>query len=124
MHKHVSPILRRYHLVQLVKRRDELYDEIVQSTAHPRSLVTKRGLKKQTAADAMAGTRRAAKLALEGLTSEAYPEHRQEKTQNAAQHEKNFKLLQNRLSNGQNWNALQKKFSIVIGLRGFKLVAR
>jgi hypothetical protein len=114
MHEHVSPILRRYHLVQLVKRRDELYDEIVGSTAHPRSLAPRRGLRKQTAADKMAGTKRAAKLALERLTSEAYPEHRQAIMKNATQHEKDFKLLQNRLFNGQNWNALQKKFGVGI----------
>jgi hypothetical protein len=114
MHEHVSPILRRYHLVQLVKRRDELYDEIVGSAAHPRSLAPGRGLRKQTAADEMVGTKRAAKLALEHLTSEAYPEHRQEIMKNATQHEKDFKLLQNRLSNGQNWNALQKKFGVGI----------
>jgi hypothetical protein len=76
MHEYVSPILRRYHLVQLVKRRDELYDEIVGSTAHPRSLALRHGLRKQTAANKMAGTKRVAKLALERLTSEAYPEHR------------------------------------------------
>jgi hypothetical protein len=114
MHEHVSPILRRYHLVQLVKRRDELYDEIVGSAAHPRSLAPRRGLRKQNAADEMAGTKRAAKLALECLASEAYPEHRQETTKNATQYEKDFKLLQTRLSNGQNWNALQKEFGVGI----------
>jgi hypothetical protein len=110
----VSPILHRYHLVHLVKRWDELYDEIVGSAAHPQSLAPRRGLRKQTVADKMAGTKRAAKLALERLTSEAYPEHRQEIMNNVTQHEKDFKLLQNRLSNGQNWNALQKKFGVGI----------
>jgi hypothetical protein len=51
----------------------------------------------------MAGTKRAAKLASERLVSEAYPESRQAMTKKNAQHEKDFKLLQHRLSNGQNW---------------------
>jgi hypothetical protein len=35
-------------------------------------------------------------------------------TKNNAQHDKNFKLLQTRLSNGQDWNVLQKRFGIGI----------
>lgn len=114
MHEHVSPILRRYHLVQLVKRRDELYDEVVESAAQSWSLAPRRGLRKPTAADEMAGTKRAAKLALERLMSEAYPEYWQSTMQDAAQHEKDFKLLQDRLFNGHNWNVLQKKFGVGI----------
>jgi hypothetical protein len=102
MHEHVSPILRRYHLVQLVKRRDEIYDEIVGLVAQSWSLAPRRGLRKHTAAGEMAGTKLADKLALERLMSEACPECGQAMTKKNAQHDKNFTLLQNQLSNGQN----------------------
>jgi hypothetical protein len=114
MHEHVSPILRRYHLVQLVKRRDEIYDEIVGSVAQSWSLAPRRGLRKHTAAGEMAGNKLADKLALERLMSEACPECGQAMTKQNAQHDKNFTLLQNRLSNGQNWNVLQKRFGVGI----------
>jgi hypothetical protein len=114
MHEHVSPILRRYHLVQLVKRRDEIYDEIVGLVAQSWSLAPRRGLRKHTAAGEMAGTKLADKLALERLMSEACPECGQAMTKKNAQHDKNFTLLQNQLSNGQNWNVLQKMFGVGI----------
>jgi hypothetical protein len=102
MHEHVSPILRRYHLVKLVERRDQLYNEIVESVAQSWSLPPRRGLRKQTAAAGAVGTKKAAKLALERLVNEAYPENTQEMERSTAQYEKNSKILQNRLSNGHN----------------------
>lgn len=119
MHEHVSPILRRYHLVQLVKRRDQIYDEIFTSGAQLLPLVRKRGLRNQTATSATEGTKRAAALALERLVSEAYPDDRLQMTEDNAQdkttqRQKRFKKLKNRLSDGQNWNLLQERFSIGI----------
>lgn len=117
--EHVSPILRRYHLVQLVKRRDKIYEGIVASGAQSLPLVRQRGLRKQTATSANEGTKRAAALALERLVSEAYPDDTLQMTEDnvqgkTAQREKRFKKLENRLSKGQNWNLLQKKFGIGI----------
>jgi hypothetical protein len=114
MQEHVSPILRRYHLVKLVERRDQLYNEIVESVAQPWSLAPRRGLRNQTAAIKAMGTKKAAKMAFERLINEAYPEHKQEMQRSTAQYEKEFKILQNRLSNGHNWNVLQKEFGVGI----------
>lgn len=114
MQEHVSPILRRYHLVQLVKYRDEMQSQIMENAAHTQPSLMKYGLRKQTTTKELAGTKRAAGLTLERLTCEAYPEHRLEAGRKTAQYTKHLKLLQNRLYAGHNWNVLQAKFGIGI----------
>jgi hypothetical protein len=73
MHDKLSPILCRYHLVQLVKRRDELQRELkgVLCQQEPKKL--KYGLRTQPPPKVLVGPKGAASQALERLMREAYP---------------------------------------------------
>jgi hypothetical protein len=73
MYDKASPILRHYHLVQLVKRRDELQRELngVLCQQEPKKL--KYGLRRQPPPKVLVGPKGAASQTLERLMGEAYP---------------------------------------------------
>jgi hypothetical protein len=114
MHDKVSPILRRYHLVQLVKRRDELHGDFdgVLYQREPKKL--KYGLRTQPPPKALVGSKGAASKALERLMGEAYSNPLQDKGMESARYNQRLKELKNRLSAGHNWHALQARFGIGI----------
>jgi hypothetical protein len=114
MHDEVSPILRRYHLVQLVKRRDELQRELngVLCQQEPKKL--KYGLRRQPLPKVLVGPKGAASQALKRLMGEAYPKPLQDTKMESARYNQRFKELKNRLSAGHNWHALQARFGIGI----------
>jgi hypothetical protein len=110
----VSPILRRYHLVQLVRRRDELQQKLNRTTRQQEPVVLKYGLRKQLPARALIGPKDAAGKALRELMKEAYPENLPGKGEESAQYDQRLKELKNRLSAGYNWHVLQARFGIRI----------
>jgi hypothetical protein len=114
MHDKVSPILRRYHLVQLVKRRDELQRELSGTLCQQEPKKLKYGLRKQPPPKALVGPKGAASQALERLMGEAYSEPLQDTEMESARYRQRFKELKNRLSAGHNWHALQARFGIGI----------
>jgi hypothetical protein len=122
MHDKVSPILRRYHLVQLVKRRDELQQEMngVLCQQEPKKL--KYGLRTQPPPKALVGPKGAASRALERLMGEAYPKSLQDTEMESTRYDQRFKELKNRLSAGHNWYALQARFGI--GIMAFSPVGK
>jgi hypothetical protein len=114
MHDKVSPILRRYHLVQLVKRRDELQRELSGTLCQQEPKKLKYGLRIQPPPKALVGPKGAASQALERLMGEAYSKPLQDTEMENARYRQRFKELKNRLSAGHNWHALQAKFGIGI----------
>jgi hypothetical protein len=114
MHDKVSPILRRYHLVQLVKRRDELQQELngVLCQQEPKKL--KYGLRVQPRPKALVGPKGAASQALERLMGEAYPKPLQNTEMEITRYDQRFNELKNRLSAGHNWHALLARFGVGI----------
>jgi hypothetical protein len=114
MHDKVSPILRRSHLVQLVKRRDELQQELngVLCQQEPKKL--KYGLRTQPPPKALVGPKDAASRALERLMGEAYSKSLRDTEMESTRYDQRFKELKNRLSAGHNWHALQARFGIGI----------
>ena len=63
-HDKVSPILRRYHLVQLVRRRDELQQKLNGRTRQQEPVMLKYGLRRQLPAKTLVGPKGAAGKAL------------------------------------------------------------
>jgi hypothetical protein len=114
MHDKVSPILRRYHLVQLVKRRDELQRELSGTLCQQEPKKLKYGLRIQPPPKALVGLKGAASQALERLMGEAYSKPPQDTEMDNARSRQRFKELKNRLSAGHNWHALQARFGIGI----------
>ena len=114
MHDKVSPILRRYHLVQLVKRRDELQRELSGTLCQQEPRKLKYGLRIQPPPKALVGSKGAACQALERLMGEAYSELLQDTEMENARYRQRFKEFKNRLSAGHNWHALQARFGIGI----------
>jgi hypothetical protein len=114
MHDTVSPILRRYHLVQLVKRRDELQRELSGSLCQQEPKKLKYGLRIQLPPKALVGPKGAASQALERLMGEAYSKPLQDTEMESPRYRQRFKELKNRLSAGHNWHALQARFGIGI----------
>jgi hypothetical protein len=114
MHDKVSPILRCYHLVQLVKRRDELQRELngVLCPQEPKKL--KYGLRIQPRPKVLVGSKGAASQALKRLMGEAYSKSLQDTEMETTRYDQRFKELKNRLSAGHNWHALQARFGIGI----------
>jgi hypothetical protein len=114
MHDKVSPILRRYHLVQLVKRRDELQQELngVLCQQEPKKL--KYRLRTQPPPKVLVGPKGAASRALERLMGEAYSRSLQNTKMETTRSDQRSKELKNRLSAGHNWHALQARFGIGI----------
>jgi hypothetical protein len=110
----VSPILRRYHLVQLVRRRDELQQKLNGTIRQQEPVVLKYGLRRQPPARALIGPKDAAGKALRELMIEAYPENLPGKAEESAQYDRRLKELKNRLSAGYNWHVLQTRFGIGI----------
>jgi hypothetical protein len=110
----VSLILRRYHLVQLMKRRDELQQKFNGTARHQELVVLKYGLGKQLLAKALIGPKDAAGKTLRELMKEAYPEDLPGKGEESARYAQRLKELKNRLSVGYNWYALQARFGIGI----------
>jgi hypothetical protein len=113
-HDKVSPILRRYHLVQLVRRRNELQQKLNGITRQQEPVVLKYGLRKQPPAKALIGPKDAAGKALRELMKEAYPDNLTGKGEESAQYHQRLKELKNRLSAGYNWHVLQARFGIGI----------
>jgi hypothetical protein len=113
-HDKVSPILRRYHLVQLVRRRDELQQKLNGTTRQQEPVVLKYGLRRPPSAKALIGPKDAAGKALRELMKEAYPEDLPGKGEESPQYDQRFKELKNRLSAGYNWHVLQARFGIGI----------
>jgi hypothetical protein len=101
-HNKVSPILRRYHLVQLVRRRDELQQKLNGRTRQQEPVVLKYGLRRQPPAKALIGPKDAAGKALRELMKEAYPENLPGEGKESAQYDQRLKELKNRLSAGYN----------------------
>jgi hypothetical protein len=97
-HNKVSPILRRYHLVQLVRRRDELQQKLNRRTRQQEPVVLKYGLRRPPSAKALIGPKDAAGKALRELMKEAYLEDLLGKGEESAQYDQRFKELKNRLS--------------------------
>jgi hypothetical protein len=114
MHDKLSPILCRYHLVQLVKRRDELQRELkgVLCQQEPKKL--KYGLRTQPPPKVLVGPKGAASQALERLMREAYPKPLQDMEMESVGYSQRSKELKNRFSAGHNWHALQARFGIGI----------
>jgi hypothetical protein len=94
-HDKVSPILHRYHLVQLVRRRDELQQKLNGTTRQQEPVVLKYGLRRQPPAKALIGPKDAAGKALRELMKEAYPEDLPGKGEESAQYDQRFKELKN-----------------------------
>jgi hypothetical protein len=113
-HDKMSPILRRHHLVQLVRRRDELQQKPNGTTGQHEPMVLKYGLRKQPPARALMGLKDAAGKALRELMKEAYPEYLPGKGEESTQFDQRFEELKNRLFAGHNWHALQARFGIGI----------
>jgi hypothetical protein len=113
-HDKVSPILRRYHLVQLVKRRDELQQKFNATMRHQEPVVLKYGLRKQLSAKALIGPKDAAGKALRELMKEAYQEDLPDKGEESTQYAQRLKELKNRLSARYNWHTSQARFGIGI----------
>jgi hypothetical protein len=113
-HDKVSPILRRYHLVQLVRRRDELQQKLNGTSRQQEPVILKYGLRRPPSAKALIGPKDAAGKALRELMKEAYPEDLPGKGEESAQYDQRFKELKNRLSAGYNWHVLQARFGIGI----------
>jgi hypothetical protein len=114
MHDKVSPILRRYHLVQLVKRRDELQRELNGTLCQEEPKKLKYGLRKQLPPKVLVGPKGAASRALEKLMEEAYPKPLQDTEMESVLCSQRSKAMKNRLSAGHNWHALQARFGIGI----------
>jgi hypothetical protein len=114
MHDKVSPILRRYHLVQLVKRRDELQQELNGTLCQQEPKKLKYGLRRQPPPKVLVGPKGAASQALQRLMGEAYPKTLQDTEIECARYNQRFKELKNRLSAEHNWHALQARFGIGI----------
>jgi hypothetical protein len=114
MHYKVSPIHRRYHLIQLVKRRDDLQRELsgVLCQQEPKKL--KYWLRIQPSPKVLAGPKGAANQTLERPMGEAYPEPLQDTEMENALCSQRSKAMENRLSAGHNWHALQARFGIGI----------
>jgi hypothetical protein len=86
-HDKVSPILRRYHLVQLIRRRNELQQKLNGRTRQQEPVVLKYGLRRQLPAKALIGPKDAAGKALRELMKEAYPEDLPGKGEESAQYD-------------------------------------
>jgi hypothetical protein len=113
-HDKVSPILRRYHLVQLVRRRNELQQKLNGTTRQQEPVILKYGLRRPPSAKALIGPKDAAGKALRELMKEAYPEDLPGKGEESEQYDQRLKELKNRLSAGYNWHVLQARFGIGI----------
>jgi hypothetical protein len=113
-HDKVSPILRRYHLVQLVQRRDELQKKLNGTARRQEPVVLKYGVRRQLPAKVLIGPKDAAGKALRELMKEAYPEDLLGKREASATYAQRLKELKNRLSAGYNWHTLQARFGIGI----------
>jgi len=92
-HDKVSPILRRYHLVQLVRRRDELQQEFNGTTRQQEPVMLKYGLRRQPPAKTLIGPKGAAGKALRELMKEAYLEHLPGKGEEGAQYDQRLNEL-------------------------------
>jgi hypothetical protein len=114
MHDKVSPILRRYHLVKLVKRLSELQQESSRALSQQEPRKLKYGLRRQLPPKALVGPKGFTSYALKRLLREAYPETLQTTEIERARYNQQSKELKNRLSAGRNWHALQARFGIGI----------
>lgn len=112
MHDKVSPILRRYHLVQLVTYRDKLKRELNKESCQPESGKLKYGFRTQPRPKALVGPKIAASQTLARLMEGAYPTYARDAGTESARYKQRFKTLKNRLSAGHDWHALQARFGI------------